>query len=68
MAKNIESTTRELLESDVESSLPTEKTMKGYPSNKGNRSYIETITLAMIIKAVNGNTRAATLILNEWII
>ena len=64
-SKNIKTITRELLESDVDLSLPISGEIKTYLSNNGNRSYIEAITLAMLIKAINGDTRAASLIFDR---
>lgn len=64
-SKNIKTITRELLESDVDLSLPISDEFKNYLGSNGNRSYIEAITLAMIIKAINGDTRAASLIFDR---
>lgn len=64
-SKNIKTITRELLEGDVDLSLPLNAEIKTYLGNNGNRSYIEAITLAMIIKAINGDARAASLIFDR---
>lgn len=64
-SKNIKTITRKLLESDVDLTLPINDDMKQFLGENGNRSYIEAITLAMLIKAVNGDVRAANLIFDR---
>ncbi len=64
-SKNIRTITRKLLEADVDLTLPINDDMKQFLGENGNRSYIEAITLAMLIKAVNGDVRAASLIFDR---
>ncbi len=64
-SKNIRSITRKLLEADVDLTLPINDDMKRFLGENGNRSYIEAITLAMLVKAVNGDVRAASLIFDR---
>lgn len=64
-SKNIKTITRKLLETDVDLALPINDDMKQFLGENGNRSYIEAITLAMLVKAVNGDVRAASLIFDR---
>lgn len=61
-SKNIKTITRELLEKEVDLTLPINEEIKAYLNNNSSYSYTEAITLAMIIKAINGDTGAARLI------
>ena len=61
-SKNIKTITRELLEDSVDLSLPINEDMKLYLRNNGSYSYMKAVTLAMLVKAINGDTRAASLI------
>lgn len=61
-SKNVKTITCELLEKEVDLSLPINEDMKKYLAKNSNCSCIEAITLAMIIKAINGDTRAAGLL------
>lgn len=64
-SKNIRTITRKLLEDDVDLKLPINDDIRQFLENNGNRSYIEAITLAMLVKAVNGDVRAASLIFDR---
>ena len=64
-SKNIKTITRELLESEVDLSLPINDEMRKYLTINSNCSCIEAITLAMVIKAINGDVRAASLLLER---
>lgn len=61
-SKNIKTITRELLEGEIDLSLPINEDIKKYLTKNSSCSCMEAITLAMIIKAVNGDTRAASLL------
>lgn len=61
-SKNIKTITRKLLEGEIDLSLPINEDIKKYLSKNSGCSCIEAITLAMIIKAMNGDTRAASLL------
>lgn len=61
-SKNIKTITRELLESEIDLSLPINEDIKKCLARNSSCSCIEAITLAMIIKAINGDTRAASLL------
>lgn len=61
-SKNIKTITRELLEGEIDLSLPINEDIKKYLARNSSCSCIEAITLATIIKAVNGDTRAASLL------
>lgn len=64
-SKNIKTIICKLLEADVDLALPINDDMKRFLGKNGNRSYIEAITLAMLVKAVNGDVRAASLIFDR---
>ena len=65
-SKNIANITRSLLDSEVNLKLPINKDICDYISNNGNISYMKAITLAMIIKAINGDVRAATWVADRY--
>ncbi len=61
-SKNIKTIARELLEGEVDLSLPINESMREYLTKNSGYSCLEAITLAMIIQAINGNTKAASLL------
>lgn len=61
-SKNMKTIMRELPDGAVDLSLPIDKTMREYLIRCNNATYAEAITLAMLIKAINGDTRAASLV------
>lgn len=60
-SKNMKTIMRKFLDDNVDLSLPIDKTMRDHLSKHNDITYAEAITLAMLIKAINGDTRAASL-------
>lgn len=65
-SKNVITMTRELLESDVDFRLPINQEIKDYLGNNNRTSYMQAITLSMLVKAINGDVRAATWITDRY--
>ena len=65
-SKNISTIVREILDSNIDTKLPLNDYMKEIVSNNNSTTYAKAMSLSMIIKAINGNVRAADWVTNQY--
>lgn len=65
-SKNISSITRDILDSDIDIKLPLNEDIKQAIANNSPSSFSKAMVLAMTIKAINGDVRAASWVSEQY--